>query len=149
MKYACEGARNHVLRAPYRPPNIAKLYSLSPQATHEAVHLLSQMLTFDPDKRISVEEAIAHPYLEEGRMRFHSCMCSCCYTSGTGQRVFCGSLDPHHEEPFENQWEKDLSKFSMFDLRDKLYKFVMERPPLYGIPLCINPHSAAYKSFTR
>jgi len=47
MKTACEGARNHVLRSPYRPPNMIKLYALSPQASHEAVHLLSQLLVFD------------------------------------------------------------------------------------------------------
>jgi nemo like kinase len=48
MKYACQGAKDHVLRSPYRPPNAMKLFSISRQATTEAVHLLAQMLTFDP-----------------------------------------------------------------------------------------------------
>jgi nemo like kinase len=147
MKSACEGARNHVLRSPYRPPNMMKLYALSPQASHEAVHLLSQLLVFDPEKRISIDDALAHPYLEEGRMRFHSCMCSCCYTAANSSRVFTTAFDPVHQEPFDSKWEKELSRMSMFDLRDRMYKFVTERQPLYGVPLCINPHSAAYKSF--
>uniref|UniRef100_A0A914V923 Serine/threonine kinase NLK n=1 Tax=Plectus sambesii TaxID=2011161 RepID=A0A914V923_9BILA len=147
MKGACEGAKNHVLRSPYRPPNTVKLYALSPQASHEAVHLLSQLLVFDPEKRVTVDEALAHPYLEEGRMRFHSCMCSCCYTAANSNRVFTSTFDSAHEEPFDVKWEKDLSRLSMFELRDRLYKFVMERTPMYGVPLCINPHSAAYKSF--
>ena len=102
------------------------------------------------DKRISVEDALAHAYLEEGRMRFHSCMCSCCYTlPASQQRQFTTDTEPAHKEPFEARWEKELQRTSMFDLRDKMYKFVTERTPLYGIPLCINPHSAAYKNFAR
>lgn len=147
MRYACEGAKNHILRAPFRPPNLVKLYSLSAQATHEAVHLLSQMLVMDPDKRIGLEEALAHSYLDEGRMRFHSCMCTCCFSQANGQRVFAAELDSKHTAPFEAKWEKELTRLSMFELRERIYKFVMERPPLYGVPLCINPHSAAFKSF--
>ncbi|VDK58050.1 unnamed protein product [Anisakis simplex] len=149
MKNACDGARNHVLRSPYRQPNTMRLYSLSHQATHEAVHLLSSLLVFDPDKRIGVEDALAHPYLEEGRMRFHSCMCTCCYTTPTNNRVFTNCFDPTHEQPFDPKWEKELSRMSMFDLRDRMYKYVTERTPLYGVPLCINPNSAAYKNFAR
>uniref|UniRef100_A0A0N5AFT0 Serine/threonine kinase NLK n=1 Tax=Syphacia muris TaxID=451379 RepID=A0A0N5AFT0_9BILA len=147
MKGACEGARNHVLRSAYRQPNIMRLYSLSHHASHEAIHLLTQLLVFDPEQRITVENALAHPYLEEGRMRFHSCMCSCCYTMPNNNRVFTQDFDPLHEQPFDPKWEKELSRLSMFDLRDRMYKYVTERTPLYGVPLCINPNSAAYKSF--
>lgn len=82
-------------------------------------------------------------------MRFHSCMCSCCYTAANSNRVFTSTFDSPHTEPFDVKWEKELSRLSMFELRDRLYKFVTERAPLYGVPLCINPHSAAYKSFAR
>ncbi|VDN54906.1 unnamed protein product [Dracunculus medinensis] len=147
MKTACEGARNHVLRSPFRPPNTARFYELTNHMTFEAVHLLTSLLTFDPDKRIGVENAINHPYLEEGRMRFHSCMCSCCYTTPSNNRVFSQLLDPLHEKPFDPKWEKELSRMSMFDLRDRMYNYVIERTPMFGVPLCINPNSAAYKSF--
>lgn len=30
-----------------------------------AIELLDKMLTFNPDKRITIEEALAHPYLEQ------------------------------------------------------------------------------------
>src|SRR5689334_2728555 len=82
-------------------------------------------------------------------MRFHSCMCSCCFTAANGQRAFAAEFDQKHEEPFDSKWEKELNRLSMFELRDRIYKFVTERPPLYGVPLCINPHSAAFKSFSR
>jgi len=74
MRDACEGARSHVLKAVMRQANLAKLYSLTHPSNHEAILLLQEMLRFDPAKRISVEEALKHSYLEEGRMRFHSCV---------------------------------------------------------------------------
>ncbi|KAK5983226.1 Mitogen-activated protein kinase, partial [Trichostrongylus colubriformis] len=81
MRYACEGARNHVLRAPFR------------------------------DKRATVEQALKHSYLDEGRMRFHSCMCSCCYTNNPGNtRIFSMDPDPSHEMPFDPKWEKELAR---------------------------------------
>jgi nemo like kinase len=35
----------------------------------------------------------------------------------------------------------------MFELRDRLYKYVVERTPQYSIPLCINTSSNAYGEF--
>uniref|UniRef100_A0A915D496 Uncharacterized protein n=1 Tax=Ditylenchus dipsaci TaxID=166011 RepID=A0A915D496_9BILA len=117
MRGACEGARNHVLRAPARQANVMRLYSLTHQSNHEAILLLQEMLKFDPEKRITVEEALKHSYLEEGRMRFHSCMCTCCYTSTRRERVFTKLFDPCHRTPFDPMWEKELSRLSMFELR--------------------------------
>lgn len=47
-----------------------------------ALDLLDKMLTFNPHKRIEVEEALAHPYLEQyydpsdevWRLWYHSCL---------------------------------------------------------------------------
>lgn len=38
---------------------------LFPNADALALDLLGKMLTFNPHKRIPVEEALAHPYLEQ------------------------------------------------------------------------------------
>ena len=86
LKYACDAAKRHMLSRGVKPPSIAALYTIGASATHEAVHLLCQMLTLDPDKRISVTEALNHPYLDEGRLRYHSCMCACCHSTPTGVR---------------------------------------------------------------
>lgn len=48
MRHACEGARSHMLRRAPKLPSLSALYTLSSHATHEAVHLLCQMLVFDP-----------------------------------------------------------------------------------------------------
>lgn len=36
-----------------------------PNADPKALDLLDKMLTFNPHKRIAVEQALAHPYLEQ------------------------------------------------------------------------------------
>lgn len=52
MRHACDGARSHMLRRVPKQPSLSALYTLSSHATHEAVHLLCQMLVFDP---VSIE----------------------------------------------------------------------------------------------
>ncbi|KAK4337246.1 hypothetical protein RND71_043551 [Anisodus tanguticus] len=43
LKYACQAARSHIIRQPYKLSSIGTLYLLSNQANHEAVHLLCQI----------------------------------------------------------------------------------------------------------
>lgn len=52
MRYACDGARSHMLRRAPKPASLTMLYTLSSHATHEAVHLLCQMLVFDPVSKL-------------------------------------------------------------------------------------------------
>lgn len=59
MKYACEGAKTHMLRRAPKPPSLSALYTLSSQATHEVVHLLCQMLVFDPVSSLFFELSTA------------------------------------------------------------------------------------------
>ncbi|GBP79866.1 hypothetical protein EVAR_60045_1 [Eumeta japonica] len=68
-----------------------------------------QMLVFDPAKRISVVDALAHPYLEEGRLRYHSCMCKCCYSSPPAARHYSPDLEPTAPHAFHDSWERKLA----------------------------------------
>ncbi len=146
MKYACEAARRHMLARGAKPSNVAVLYTLGQSATHEAVHLLCQMLALDPEKRISVTEALNHPYLDEGRLRYHSCMCSCCHTSPqTGVRQYVREFEPVAERAFPDDWEKELT--CVAKVKEKLHRFIQDQINTNRVPLCINPHSAAFKSF--
>lgn len=147
MRHACEGARAHMLRRPAKLPSLSALYTLSPEATHEAVHLLCQMLVFDPEKRISVVDALAHPYLDEGRLRYHSCMCKCCYTANS-VRKYAAELEPKAAHGFDDVWERRLS--SVVHVKEEMHTFIAEHLNTSGrVPLCINPQSAAFKSFAR
>lgn len=146
MRHACQGAKQHIRKSAYKPPALAALYILSSQATHEAVHLLCQMLVFNPDKRIDSATALKHPYLEEGRMRYHSCMCRCCHSVG-GQRKFCPNLEPVALIPFDDSFERDL--VAVHQVKERLHRTILDRCTGSGrVPLCINPQSAAFKSFT-
>jgi serine/threonine protein kinase len=56
-----EKARRYIRGLPFKPRvPFTKIY---PNASAAAIDLLEKMLTFDPDRRITVEEALAHPYL--------------------------------------------------------------------------------------
>lgn len=177
MKFAVEAAKRHVLARGPKTPSIAYLYTLSQSATHEAVHFLCQMLTLDPEKRVNVVEALNHPYLDEGRLRYHSCMCTCCTNNGSssnsnpqtgngstgstngatsgsggnaagngsGPRRYTTDFEPVAERPFDDVWERELTCVSK--VKDKLHRFIQDQINCNRVPLCINPSSAAFKSF--
>ncbi|XP_014681016.1 PREDICTED: serine/threonine-protein kinase NLK-like [Priapulus caudatus] len=108
MTSACEGARVHMLRTAHKPPSLGALYTLSSQATHEAVDLLCRFLIFNPKKRITCIDALAHPYLDEGRLRYHSCMCQCCYNTNAG-RQYTGDFEPVATATFDDSFEDGIS----------------------------------------
>lgn len=56
-------ARNYLESLPFKPK--VPWIKLFPNADPRALDLLDKMLTFNPHNRISVEEALAHPYLEQ------------------------------------------------------------------------------------
>jgi len=57
-----EKAKRFMRGQPFKPKvPLAKLY---PKANPEALDLLEKMLVFDPSKRITVEGALDHPYME-------------------------------------------------------------------------------------
>ncbi|RVE69322.1 hypothetical protein OJAV_G00076790 [Oryzias javanicus] len=56
-------ARNYLQSLPDKPK--VPLEKLFVKADPKALDLLGRMLTFNPVKRISVEDALAHPYLEQ------------------------------------------------------------------------------------
>ncbi|XP_057420998.1 mitogen-activated protein kinase homolog MMK1 [Lotus japonicus] len=56
-----ENAKRYIRQLPpYRRQSFQEKF---PQVHPEAIDLVEKMLTFDPRKRITVEEALAHPYL--------------------------------------------------------------------------------------
>uniref|UniRef100_A0A1I8INU2 Protein kinase domain-containing protein n=1 Tax=Macrostomum lignano TaxID=282301 RepID=A0A1I8INU2_9PLAT len=71
---ACTAARRHVLRQKLA----SKLWQTSRTVSEEGLHLLQQLLRFNPKHRISAAAALSHPYLSGARIRYHSCMCTCC-----------------------------------------------------------------------
>lgn len=62
-KVGSERAKTYVQSLPRMPAvPLAKMY---PNANPEAVDLLSKMLTWDPDERITADEALRHPWLKQ------------------------------------------------------------------------------------
>lgn len=121
-------------------------------------------------KRISAKDALAHPYLDEGRLRYHTCMCKCCYTTSSG-RVYTSDFEPVTNPKFDDGFEKNLSSVRQVKgqprsllfravfgcgwtpacvfLPEIIHQFILEQQKGSRVPLCINPQSAAFKSFIR
>ncbi|CAH0777335.1 unnamed protein product [Bemisia tabaci] len=99
------------------------------------------------EKRISVSNALGHPYLDEGRLRYHSCMCKCCFTTSNAIRQFTSDFEPVAPHPFDDLWEKKLT--SIQQVKEEMHKFISEQLNPNRVPLCINPKSAAFISFAR
>ncbi|KAH1009564.1 mitogen-activated protein kinase 1-like [Dendroctonus ponderosae] len=97
-----EKARSYLQSLPYKPKvPWAKLY---PHADPRALDLLDKMLTFNPHRRIGVEGALAHPYLEQ---------------------YYEPSDEPVAEQPFRFDTELD-------DLpKDQLKKLIFEETLLF------------------
>ena len=55
-------SRDYLRGMPFRKRK--PLAHMFPNASAEALDFLAKTLTFDPKKRLTVEEALAHPYLE-------------------------------------------------------------------------------------
>ena len=53
-------------------------------------------------------DALAHPYLDEGRLRYHSCMCKCCHNLPTG-RQYTTDFEPFCNQPFTYTFEDELT----------------------------------------
>ncbi|KAG8197837.1 hypothetical protein JTE90_020114 [Oedothorax gibbosus] len=147
MKYACEGAKNHILTRPHKVSSLCKLYLLCPQVPSEAVNLITRMLTFNPDRRISCAEALSCAYLDEGRLRYHSCMCSCCWSSRGRTMMYTDDFEPVARHKFDDSFERNLTSVSQ--VKAQLHSFITEyNMRTSQVPLCINPQSAAFTSFS-
>ena len=62
MRIGSQRAQEYVRNLPYMPKR--SWPQLFPKANPQALDLLDKMLAFDPSSRISVEEALEHPYLQ-------------------------------------------------------------------------------------
>lgn len=109
-----EKARSYLQSLPYKPKvPWTKLY---PNADSKALDLLDKMLTFNPHKRIVVEDALAHPYLEQ---------------------YYDPADEPVAEEPFKFEMElDDLPKEKLKELifeETILFKDRMDREQPMGV----------------
>jgi len=65
MRFGSQDAQAYIQRLPHIPPTDLK--TLFPYASSSALDLLNSMLLFNPEKRCTVEQALAHPYLSSMR----------------------------------------------------------------------------------
>lgn len=127
-----------------KPPSFHTLYNLSPIVSHGAVHFLSQVLVFNPSKRISSVDALYHPFLDEGRIRYHTYLCTCCHTTFTNNRMFSLDLEPSCPRKFDAVYEKKLR--TVAETKAELHAYIKSSTSHLS-PLYVNTSSKQYKQF--
>ncbi|CAF4643587.1 unnamed protein product [Rotaria sp. Silwood1] len=140
---ACDGAKSYILSKTWRAPKVNTLYSLSKNVTHEAVQLLLRMLTWDPRKRITINQALENNYIHEGRIRYHSCMCRCCFSTPNG-RQYTVNLEPLRGFRYD---DSDENFSSLRQAKEYMHKLLTEFSQANTVPLRLNHDSPLYKTF--
>ena len=88
-----------------RAPDTPRLEAMFPTASPEALDLMSKLMHFNPDKRISAEEALRHPY--------------------------CAQFHNPSDEPLATSLITipidDNTKYSIAEYRDRLYMEIVKR----------------------
>ncbi|CAF1200062.1 unnamed protein product [Adineta ricciae] len=140
---ACDGAKSYILSKTWRAAKVNTLYSLSKNVTHEAVLLLLRMLTWDPRKRITITQALEHNYIHEGRIRYHSCMCRCCFSTPSG-RQYTVNLEPVRGFRYD---DSDENFCSIRQAKEYMHKLLTEFSQANTVPLRLNHDSPLYKTF--
>ncbi|CAF1421446.1 unnamed protein product [Rotaria sordida] len=140
---ACDGAKSYILSKTWRAAKVNMLYSLSKNVTHEAVQLLLRMLTWDPRKRITIHQALENNYIHEGRIRYHSCMCRCCFSTPNG-RQYTVNLEPVRGFRYD---DSDENFCSMRQAKEYMHKLLTEFSQANTVPLRLNHDSPLYKTF--
>lgn len=71
---------------------------------HIGVHALCVQ-----EKRISCKEALSFAYIDEARLRYHSCMCTCCRPAANGTRAYTECFEPVADAPLSPGFEEGLT----------------------------------------
>lgn len=144
VRTACDSARRYVTHnRPYKPRNMQIIGQIAKD--DDSKKLLLQLLAWDPDKRITAEKALQHRYLNEGRLRYHSCMCSCCLRTHAGLQ-FSNNLEPTANFIYDDGDEKFSN---IYYAKDHIHKWLTNMSQKSSVPLCINPNSPSYKTFVQ
>ena len=72
------------------------------------------------ERRITVAAALSHPYVDEGRLRYHTCMCQCCPNLPDGVR-YTSDAEPVCSTPFHYVFEDELNSISRVKGLDFLF----------------------------
>jgi len=142
IRTACDSAKRYVTQSrQIKTRNMALICQIAKD--DDARKLLLQLLCWDPDRRLTAEKALQSRYINEGRLRYHSCMCSCCLRTSAGLQ-FSNNLEPHCGFIYDDSDEKFTN---IYYAKEFIHKWLTNMSQKSSVPLCINPNSPSYKTF--
>jgi len=143
----CDGAIEFVVSQPRSDSKLLATIKSSRSLEDDdyaAFELAKNLLVWNRTKRFSTREALMSRFVSDGRLRFHSCMCSCCRTVNE-RRTFCADMEPIPNQIFNDSYESSLPSVPF--AKESLLRFIRSQPCGPQVPLCINPRSPAFRAF--
>lgn len=162
MKFACEAAKNYILRKMPRRSEvnaqILECLSSPDYCTQDAVQLLRLLLVFNPEKRATASKALQSNYVKYGRNCYHSTICSCHPSRSRQFKVHdelpfsadSDDLEPSAPFPLSLQPLDKTEETPIFlsTIRNELHRMCLEIQEQNAQNLCINTRSPIYQQIT-
>jgi nemo like kinase len=144
VRSACDSAKRYVTQnRQFKPRNMKVINEIAKD--DDSRKLLLQLLCWDPEKRLTAEKALQHRYINDGRLRYHSCMCNCCLRTQSGLQ-FNSTLEPISGFIYDDTDEKFSN---IYYAKEFVHKWLTNMSQKSSVPLCINPNSPSYKTFVQ
>jgi nemo like kinase len=178
----CKSARQHVLKQTKNSklvqnnPNSnsgvrSSIIGHNPMTPTGLINIAENMLQWDPRKRPTVIDCLSHSLFDDARIRFHTCMCSCCNRNNSSNSSSSNSSSSswmhqqaqqqhiqHFSKSHPTMYEPLPSKAFNFDhylnslqtvdhVKYGMSTWIRSQPCGKRLPLCINLNSPTFKQF--
>jgi nemo like kinase len=144
VRTACDSAKRYVAHnRQFKARNMKCINEIAKD--EDSRKLLLALLTWDPEKRLTADKALQARYINDGRLRYHSCMCNCCLRTQSGLQ-FNSTLEPVSTGIYDDSDEKFSN---IYYAKEFVHKWLTNMSQKSSVPLCINPNSPSYKTFVQ
>jgi len=171
LSLGCKSAKQHVLSKTAAGKSFglrSNIVGHAPATPAGILYLAESMLDWDPKRRPTVTVSLQNGIFDDARIRFHTCMCSCCprinqknnseqsWAQQQAHQQQIQMLSKTHENLFEPlptksfNFDNYLSTLNSLEhVKMGMSTWIRSQPCGKRLPLCINLNSPTFKQFQK